>query len=42
MIRLVLFIALSSLSIASFAHSGGTDSQGCHSGSKQYHCHTKK
>lgn len=22
-----------------FAHSGGTDANGCHAGSKPYHCH---
>jgi len=25
-----------------FAHSGGTDSAGCHAGKKPYHCHGKK
>lgn len=24
---------------ASFAHSGGTDANGCHAGSQPYHCH---
>jgi hypothetical protein len=27
------------ISINSFAHSGGTDSNGCHAGSQPYHCH---
>ncbi|WP_271274618.1 YHYH domain-containing protein [Aliamphritea hakodatensis] len=31
-------MALFTTSIAS-AHSGGTDSNGCHSGTKAYHCH---
>lgn len=25
-----------------FAHSGGTDSRGCHAGSQPYHCHNSK
>jgi hypothetical protein len=25
-----------------FAHSGGTDSYGCHAGTEAYHCHEKK
>lgn len=33
-------LALLPLSI--FAHSGGTDSNGCHSGSEAYHCHNNK
>ncbi|WP_368059160.1 YHYH domain-containing protein [Marinobacter sp.] len=28
-----------SLPIVSFAHSGGTDENGCHAGSEPYHCH---
>ncbi|EPJ43537.1 MAG: hypothetical protein OFPII_41270 [Osedax symbiont Rs1] len=24
------------------AHSGGTDSNGCHAGKKPYHCHNRK
>ncbi|MBL4799312.1 MAG: YHYH domain-containing protein [Oleispira sp.] len=42
MIKIILFIAISSASLTSFAHSGGTDSEGCHSGSKEYHCHNRK
>lgn len=42
MIKVILFMAISSFSIAATAHSGGTDSQGCHAGSKHYHCHNKK
>jgi hypothetical protein len=33
MLSVVLFSTLS------FAHSGGTDANGCHAGSKPYHCH---
>lgn len=33
---LVMMLAVSGLAMA---HSGGTDSEGCHAGSKPYHCH---
>lgn len=32
-------ISVLSLASASFAHSGGTDANGCHGGSQPYHCH---
>lgn len=35
-----LFIAL--IPFNASAHSGGTDSNGCHSGSQAYHCHSDK
>ncbi len=39
----VLLIALMSLfSTVTFAHSGGTDANGCHAGKKPYHCHNPK
>ncbi len=28
--------------VQTFAHSGGTDSRGCHAGSQPYHCHNPK
>ena len=34
----LLFIALI-MSSPALAHSGGTDKNGCHAGSKPYHCH---
>ncbi|MFW7342564.1 YHYH domain-containing protein [Pollutimonas sp. H1-120] len=34
----IAFISLFSTSFA-YAHSGGTDKNGCHAGSKPYHCH---
>lgn len=33
-------IVAASASTASLAHSGGTDSNGCHGGSQPYHCHS--
>ena len=38
--RILLALAMS-LSVSSMAisHSGGLDSQGCHAGSRPYHCH---
>lgn len=37
---LVVFIASQAFSTtAAVAHSGGLDSNGCHAGSKPYHCH---
>jgi hypothetical protein len=40
--KFVLILACLSFSSVSFAHSGGTDSNGCHAGTKPYHCHNKK
>ena len=40
-----LFVALVIFGMAinpAFAHSGGTDSRGCHAGSQPYHCHNSK
>eukprot|EP00919_Chromeraceae_sp_WS-2016_P053468 GHVR01126949.1.p1 GENE.GHVR01126949.1~~GHVR01126949.1.p1 ORF type:complete len:130 (+),score=6.13 GHVR01126949.1:108-497(+) len=40
-----LFIIALTISIqsgAAVAHSGGTDANGCHAGSKPYHCHGSK
>lgn len=34
----VFFISLMAVSFAQ-AHSDGTDKNGCHAGSKPYHCH---
>ncbi|HSX95717.1 MAG TPA: YHYH domain-containing protein [Hydrogenophaga sp.] len=34
----LLLLALAAVSFA-HAHSGGTDKNGCHAGSKPYHCH---
>ena len=37
---LVAFLCVSFLTTnISYAHSGGTDSDGCHAGSQPYHCH---
>jgi len=36
-----LFVSLF-ISAQLFAHSGGTNSDGCHSGSQPYHCHKNK
>ena len=40
-IALSLFLVISTIA-QSFAHSGGTDSNGCHAGSQPYHCHNSK
>ncbi len=39
--KMILAIALTLASALAFAHSGGTDSQGCHNDRKNggYHCH---
>lgn len=37
--NLLLLIAAVAFSNLSLSHSGGTDSNGCHSGSQPYHCH---
>jgi hypothetical protein len=41
---LIAGIAISVLAIESFAHSGGTNADGCHTNRKtgEYHCHRKK
>lgn len=36
---LASFVFITLISAKAFAHSGGTDSNGCHSGSQPYHCH---
>ena len=35
--RILLIFTL--ITIILFAHSGGTNSEGCHSGTQEYHCH---
>ncbi len=37
----ILFVAVCAFSSTAFAHSGGTDSNGCHNNTKTggYHCH---
>ena len=36
----LFFVSLMFVSFAhAHAHSGGTDKDGCHAGSKPYHCH---
>lgn len=35
----VLTFAFTPISTPVYAHSGGLNSQGCHAGSKPYHCH---
>jgi hypothetical protein len=37
---LIVSSAVLSIPSAVFAHSGGTDSAGCHAGSQPYHCHS--
>lgn len=39
---LLLLVGLVMSSQAVFAHSGGTDANGCHAGTKTYHCHNRK
>lgn len=34
----VVLLSLFAISFAN-AHSGGTDANGCHAGTKPYHCH---
>lgn len=34
----ILFASMMIVGVAN-AHSGGTDENGCHAGSKPYHCH---
>ena len=38
---LITIIALN-FSGSAYSHSGGLDKQGCHAGSKPYHCHRKQ
>ena len=40
-VSVVLTLSLLAPSL-SLAHSGGTDSNGCHAGSQPYHCHSAK
>ena len=35
----VVLVAASASASVVYAHSGGTNSLGCHAGSKLYHCH---
>lgn len=38
--RFILVFTLAFFTATSaFSHSGGTDANGCHAGSKPYHCH---
>ncbi len=37
--NLYILLVLSFVSSQTLAHSGGTDSNGCHAGSQPYHCH---
>ena len=39
LIASVMFLFLLVSVESAFSHSGGTDSSGCHSGSRTYHCH---
>ena len=36
-----IFTCISLAAAAAQAHSGGTNSSGCHAGTKPYHCHAK-
>lgn len=36
---IALFFMVTFAASFSYAHSGGTDSKGCHAGTKPYHCH---
>lgn len=40
--RFLIILLLFGLPSSSIAHSGGLDKQGCHAGSKPYHCHRKQ
>ena len=37
--RAVMFLLALTFGVQAEAHSGGLDKQGCHAGSKSYHCH---
>ena len=37
--KILLTCLLCTVPMTAFAHSGGTDSNGCHAGSEPYHCH---
>ena len=39
LIALIMFLFLLVSVEPAFSHSGGTDSSGCHAGSRPYHCH---
>ncbi|MBA4274919.1 MAG: YHYH domain-containing protein [Alphaproteobacteria bacterium] len=39
LIRVVVLALTVSAATNVFAHSGGTDANGCHAGSQPYHCH---
>ena len=41
-INLFILLASASITVNAMAHSGGTNSEGCHAGSQPYHCHGKK
>jgi len=36
---LITFLLVTFISTKAYSHSGGTNSDGCHAGSKPYHCH---
>ena len=36
---LIAMVALSTAAAVALAHSGGLNAQGCHAGSRPYHCH---
>lgn len=36
---IIAFLMMAFLPTTLFAHSGGTDGNGCHAGTQQYHCH---
>lgn len=38
-VALLLLLAVIAIPFNAFAHSGGTNSSGCHSGTEPYHCH---
>ena len=40
--RYIFFIFLTIIAVQAYAHSGGLNKQGCHAGSKPYHCHRAK
>lgn len=41
-IELILLSGIFLYGTSSYAHSGGTDSAGCHAGTEPYHCHEPK
>ncbi|MEG5610820.1 MULTISPECIES: YHYH domain-containing protein [Enterobacter] len=44
MYKLILAFSILLFSLCSYAHSGGTNSEGCHTkkSTGEYHCHNKK